>query len=160
MGRERELTRIAAALERAANGRMTTLLVTGTAGIGISRLLDETERRVSELPEPFTVIRCSTRAGRWGEPYAPVVAGFGPLLAAVPDEGLSGLVGPGAEPLSRLFPQLEPRLRSLGLLPDRPWVVPPERRQARLLEAVLGCPFTLIGVGPAREQSINLLPLL
>jgi DNA-binding CsgD family transcriptional regulator/tetratricopeptide (TPR) repeat protein len=118
---------------------MTTLLVTGTAGIGVSRLLDETERRVSELPEPFTVIRCSTRAGRWGEPYAPVVAGFGPLLAAVPDERLAGLVGPGAEPLSRLFPQLEPRLRRLGLLPDRPWVVPPERRQARLLEAVLGC---------------------
>ena len=30
----------------------------------------------------------------------------------------------------------------------------------RRLEAVLGCPFTLIGVGPGREQSINLLPLL
>ena len=40
VGRERELARLAVALEQAESGRSTTLLIAGTGGAGASRLLD------------------------------------------------------------------------------------------------------------------------
>ncbi len=139
VGRERELARIATALERAAGGRTTSLLLTASAGLGATRLLGEVEHRLADLDEPFLVIRCSTEASFPGEPYGPVIAGFLPVLTALDDPGLAAVIGPVAEPIARLLPQLQPRLAAAGLLPDRPWIVDPERRQARLLEALLGC---------------------
>lgn len=139
VGRERELTRIATALERAAGGRTTSMLLTGTAGLGATRLLDEVEQRLADLDEEFRVIRCSHETSFPGEPYGPVIAGFLPVLANLDDAELAAVVDPVAEPIARLLPSLEPRLAGLGLLPDRPWIVDPERRQARLLEALLGC---------------------
>ena len=53
VGRERELSRLAVALDAASAGRSTTLLIAGTGGVGASRLLDETERRLATLPEPL-----------------------------------------------------------------------------------------------------------
>jgi len=38
VGRERELARIAAALEATSAGRSTTLLIAGAGGVGVSRL--------------------------------------------------------------------------------------------------------------------------
>ncbi|MEK6719407.1 MAG: AAA family ATPase [Chloroflexota bacterium] len=139
VGRERELARIATALERAAGGRTTSLLLTGSAGLGSSRLLDEVERRLALLDAPFQVVRCSLEASLPGEPYGPIVAGFQPALGALDDAALTRVIGPVAEPIARLLPDLEPRLASAGILTDRPWIVDPERRQARLLEALLGC---------------------
>ena len=63
IGRERELARLAGALEAAAAGRPSTILLSGSGGLGASRLLDEAERRIAALPEPFTVVRCRARPG-------------------------------------------------------------------------------------------------
>ncbi len=138
VGRDQELALLARTLESAAGGRTTTLLLAGTAGIGVSRLLDESQRRLAGLPDPFRVIRARPGAGRTGEPYAQVVAAFRPAFARLPDDALAAVVGPGAEALGPLFPELRERFDSLGLLPARPWLVSRERRQPRLLEAILG----------------------
>lgn len=138
VGREHELARLAAALETARSGRATTVLIAGTAGIGVSRLLAECQRRLGGVTEPFTVIRCRRTVPGWGEPYAPIIAGLLPVLHELADADLAHVVGPGAEPIGRQFPPLCDRFVRLGLLPARPWVVPHERRQPRLLEAFLG----------------------
>jgi DNA-binding CsgD family transcriptional regulator/tetratricopeptide (TPR) repeat protein len=138
VGRERELARLAVALEGAAGGRSSTLLIGASAGIGVSRLLTETRQRLAGLPEPFEMIRCRARSGRSGDPYAPVSEAFARLLAGIPDPDLPALVGTGAEELVRLIPSIEGRLAGLGALPSRSTTIDPERRQTRMLEAILG----------------------
>jgi len=138
VGRERELARIAMALEATAEGRSTTLLIAASGGVGVSRLLTETRRRLVGLAEPFEVIRCRSRSGRSGDPYAPVGVALARLLDRVPDADLPALFETGAQELLRLVPDVLPRLARLGLLPERHTTIDPERRQTRMLEAILG----------------------
>ncbi len=138
VGRERELARLAGALEAAVDGRSSTLLVSGGGGLGASRLLDEAERRIAGLPEDLVVVRCRALPGRSGDPYAPVVTGLGTLVAGFDDRELARVAGIGAEELAKLLPATVDRLGALGLLPARPTVTEPERRQTRMLESILG----------------------
>jgi DNA-binding CsgD family transcriptional regulator/tetratricopeptide (TPR) repeat protein len=144
VGRERELARVAVALDYASAGRSTTLLIAGSGGLGATRLLSETERRLAALPDSFTMIRGRPTAAQAADPYAPIVVGLDPVLAAIPDAELATVLGPGAADLSALFPALAPRIERLGLMPDRPSVTVPERRQARLMERFLGV-FAALG---------------
>jgi DNA-binding CsgD family transcriptional regulator/tetratricopeptide (TPR) repeat protein len=136
VGRERELAAVASSLESAAEGRTSTLFLTGTAGIGSSRLLDESGRRLGRLEVPFDVLR--GRAWDGGEPYGPVIEAFARPLAALDDVELARVLGPAAEAFAGLIPDLAPRVSALGLLPARPWIVSRDRRQARLLEGIRG----------------------
>ena len=138
VGRERELARLADALEAAVDGRSSTLLISGSGGLGASRLLDEAERRIALLPEPLVVVRCRARPGRVGDPYAPVAAGLERLIAGLSDRELARVAGTGVEELGRLLPGIVERLGRLGVLPARPAVTDPERRQTRMLESILG----------------------
>ncbi len=138
VGRERELARLAGTLEAAVDGRSSTVLISGSGGLGISRLLDETERRIALLPEPLVVVRCRARPGRAGDPFAPVAEGLERLIAGLPDKELARVAGTGAEGLAKLLPGVLGRLGGLGLLPTRPTVSEPERRQTRMLESILG----------------------
>jgi DNA-binding CsgD family transcriptional regulator/tetratricopeptide (TPR) repeat protein len=144
VGRERELARLAVALDQASGGRSTTLLIGGSGGLGASRLLTETERRLASLPGSFTVIRGRPTAAQAADPYAPIVAGLDPVLAAIPDAELGAVLGPGAADLTNLFPALAPRIERLGLASGRPSITVPERRQARLMERLLGV-FAALG---------------
>ena len=49
VGREAAFARLAAGLDDAAHGRTTTLLARGTAGIGVTRFLDEAIVRIDAL---------------------------------------------------------------------------------------------------------------
>ena len=138
VGRERELARLADALEAAVDGRASTVLVAGSGGLGASRLLDEAERRIAALPEPFVVVRCRSRPGRSGDAYAPIAAGLERLLAGFNDRDLAHVTGTSAEEIAKLIPGIVGRLGDLGLLPPRPTVTEPERRQTRMLESILG----------------------
>ncbi len=138
VGRERELARLAQALEGAVAGRSSTLLISGSSGLGASRIIDEAERRIAALPEPLAVVRCRSRPGRAGDPYAPVAAGLERLVGGLPDRELARVAGTGAEELANLLPGIVSRLDGLGLLPARPTVTEPERRQSRMLESILG----------------------
>ncbi len=137
VGREAAFARLATVLEGAAEGRAGTLLVSGTAGIGVSRFLDEAARRIGDLAEPMTILHGATWRGPDG-PYAPVIRALAPVLAALDGEALAAVAGPAAEDAVRLLPELAPRLQPLGVLPDRPTHTVPERRQARTLEGILG----------------------
>src|SRR6266508_855410 len=144
VGRERELARLAGVLESAADGRMSTLLITGAGGLGVSRLIEEAERRIGGLPERMTVMRCRSHPGRTGDPYAPVVEGLGRVIARLGDPDLRLVAGSGAEILSQLIPDLSARLDGLGLLPPMPSVTESERRRTRTVESILGV-FNRIG---------------
>ena len=148
VGRESELAALAVALESAAAGTSRRILLAGDGGIGTSRLVSETVRRVALLDEPFQVIRCTALPARSYAAYSPIATGFGPWLAELADDELRRVAGPGAEPLARLLPALAPRL--LG--PSSPGVgdghpvtgrsrrdgVAPERRAAWMSEAIHG----------------------
>ncbi len=135
VGREREIARIAVALEAAADGHSHRVLLSGPGGTGVSRLVDESIRRVGRLVEPFTILRWRAVAGRAREPYAPVIDGLRPYLANLPEPERWRLLGPGAEPLSALLPEIAPTVHGA---PERPLRVGPDRRAAWLAEAVLG----------------------
>jgi DNA-binding CsgD family transcriptional regulator/tetratricopeptide (TPR) repeat protein len=135
IGRERELSRVAVALDTAASGRPAAILLAGDGGMGVSRLATEAARRVGRLASPFLVLRCTAVPGRMGAAYAPVAEGLGSWLGGLGDEELARVVGPGAEPVARLLPALAPRLRV-----DRPRrdAIAPERRSAWMAEAIHG----------------------
>jgi len=135
VGREREIARIAVALEAAADGRTRRVLVSGTGGAGVSRLIDESVRRIGRLAEPFTVLRWRAVAGRSREPYAPVIAGLRPYLAALDADERTRVVGPGIDALSPLLTETQVGDRDAS--PDR-LRVGPDHRVAWLSEAVLG----------------------
>ena len=138
VGRDAAFIRLAPALEAAAGGESTAVLLDGPGGVGVTRFLDEVARRVGALSEPFAVVR--GRAFRPGadEPYGPIVRALRPVLRETPDDALVGLVGPVVEDVVHLFPDIQARLGVAGALPDRPTITAPERRQGRVLEAILG----------------------
>ncbi|MEW5990221.1 MAG: AAA family ATPase [Chloroflexota bacterium] len=136
VGREREIARIAVALEAAAAGHSQRVLISGPGGTGVSRLVDESIRRVGRLAEPFTILRWRAVAGRSGEAYAPVIDGLRPFLADLPQAERSRLLGPGAEALATLLPEVRADAAPDGA--GRPLRVGPDRRAAWLAEAVLG----------------------
>ncbi len=138
MGREAAFGRLAAVLDGAADARATTLLVSGSGGLGTTRFLSEVAARVAALPQPFALLRGRALPAGTDEPYAPVLRALAPELRTLSDEELGGVLATSAEAMALLLPELGPRIAPLGLLPVRPTVASPERRQARLLEAVLG----------------------
>ncbi len=138
VGRERQLERIAVGLQSAADGKPNAIVLSGTAGLGLTRLLGETRRRIEALAEPFAAVHGVALPATSGVPYAPVTAALERLLAPLPDETLAELVGPTGDAIARLVPSLRPRLEELQLLPDRPRIAATEWREARMFEAVLG----------------------
>jgi DNA-binding CsgD family transcriptional regulator/tetratricopeptide (TPR) repeat protein len=137
VGRERELSHLAVALEAAADGRSPRLLVSGRGGVGVSRLVTEAVRRVGRLSQPFQVIRCTAVSARGRAAFGPIIDGFSPWLAALDDVELRRAMGSGAEPMSRLVPAVAPRLA--GLVPHaRRDSIAPERRGAWIGEAIQG----------------------
>ena len=61
-----------------------TLLLGGTAGVGVTRFLDEAIERMRALREPMTVLRASAWPASADEPYGPIVRAIGPALRDLP----------------------------------------------------------------------------
>jgi DNA-binding CsgD family transcriptional regulator len=138
VGRDSAFARLAPALESAIAGVSTTVLVEGGGGIGVSRFVTEVAARVSSLAEPFEVLRGGALPAGTDEPYAPVLRALRPLLTGLPDDELVAMLGPSVEDHLRLLPELHARLAHIGAVPERPTVTSAERRQARILEGILG----------------------
>ena len=137
VGREPAFARLAGVLDAAAEGRASTVLVAASGGMGVSRFLSEAAERLSTLPEPFSVLRGRALPAT-DEPYAAVLRAISPLLSGLGEDELAAVLGTSAEHVLRLIPGLSERAAARALLPARPTVASPERRQARLLEAILG----------------------
>jgi len=138
VGREEAFSDLAAALDDAAHGRTRTVLVDGTAGIGVTRFLDEAIARIGALREPMTVLRAAAWPARVDEPYGPIVRAIGPTLRSLPDPVMAEILGPATSEVVRLLPDLGPRLAAIGGSASHGGTTAPERRQARTLEGILG----------------------
>jgi predicted ATPase len=138
VGRDAAFIRLAPALESAAGGEATAVLLEGLGGVGVTRFVGEVARRVGALSEPFTVVRGRAYLPGSDDPYGPIVRALRPVFRDVDDAELVRLVGPAVEDVVRLFPEVQARLGHAGALPARPTITAPERRQGRVLEAILG----------------------
>jgi DNA-binding SARP family transcriptional activator len=102
-GRERELGSALGALQRAAAGAGGALLVTGSLGIGKTRLLEAVLAEAERLG--FHTLRGSAHGEEGRPPYAPIVEALEPLAARRPE--LAGALTDSAQAaLSRLLPSV------------------------------------------------------
>jgi DNA-binding CsgD family transcriptional regulator/tetratricopeptide (TPR) repeat protein len=138
VGREGAFARLATVLDDAIRGRARAMLLSGPAGVGISRFLDEAIARIGGLPEPMRVLRGGAMPAGTDEPYGPVVRSVGPALDALSDDDLDAVLGPAAPDIARIMPSVAARLEAAGQGPLARHEGAPERRQARALEGVLG----------------------
>ena len=136
VGREVAFARLASVLDDVADGRSRSLIVGGTAGVGVSRFLDEASARVADLAAPWAILRGGAWASGADAPYGPVIRAIGPALRQLPDGELDEVLGPAAGDLLRMLPDLTARLGAKP--PGVATLTAPERRQARTLEGVLG----------------------
>lgn len=136
VGREHELGGLGAALERAAGGTLSKVVVTGRTGVGVSSLLSELERRLAGEPG-IVVARGAASEPLAGHPYAALTAALRRPIAALPDTRLPDVLGPAAGEIALLIPELGDRIRAVCPVPE-PMESGPDQRRGRLVEAVLG----------------------
>ncbi|HYH92594.1 MAG TPA: LuxR C-terminal-related transcriptional regulator [Candidatus Saccharimonadales bacterium] len=136
VGREDAFAKLAEVLRSAASGDAGALLIEASAGVGATRFVDETVRRVGALEEPMLVLRGNVHVAGAESPYAPIVRALRPALAGLTDAELATVVGSAANELAGLLPELRDRLADADA--GRPtYTTVLERRQPRLLESVL-----------------------
>ncbi len=102
VGREQQLASIGYLLDQLVAGRGRTVLVTGEAGIGKSRLV--AEARAMSATRGVRVFQGSAFEVDQALPYGPVVDLFRTFLAAKPPEQALDVLGPAAAALARLLP--------------------------------------------------------
>ncbi|MFO7534032.1 MAG: AAA family ATPase, partial [Candidatus Limnocylindrales bacterium] len=103
VGRELESGRIGRALAGLADGRAPLIVISGEAGIGKSRLIDETLARMGPA---IRVLRTECLALGSRIPYLPFAELLRDLARQVPAATLSGVVGSSRTELSLFLPQL------------------------------------------------------
>ncbi len=146
LGRERELAQLAEAVRRVAEGRLGRVVLTGPAGIGCTRLLDELSMRVSSVPG---VLACRGRAYEpaIGVPYQAVSDALACSFSQLPDARVCEVVANAGDDLCALVPGLEARLDTLDIEHAPPRLSAPEQLGRRVLESVLGTLERLAGDG-------------
>ena len=137
VGRERELGRLATALESAAGGNARLVLIAAPIGRGATRLVEELGERVSRVPDAATVLTGSGYAPLSGAAYAPVREALASALSTVEDARLGDLLGTAAFDLGRLLPDLGRRMEAIGARAETPPSLPRDLRQSRFLEGIL-----------------------
>ena len=137
LGRERELAQLAEAVRRVAEGRLGRVVLTGPAGIGCTRLLDELSTRVSSVPG---ILACRGRAYEpaQGMPYQAVGDALACSFDKLPDERVADVVANCGADLAALVPGLAGRLDGLGIDRDPPCLSAPDQLGSRVLETILG----------------------
>ena len=95
VGRRTELDTVAAAVDAAAAGHGTFLLVAGEAGVGKTRLLDEAVQSARSRGSATGIGRC-VELGVSGMPFAPIRAALRDVLASAESAG-AATVDPAAE---------------------------------------------------------------
>ncbi|QJU53301.1 AAA family ATPase [Herbiconiux sp. KACC 21604] len=106
IGRENDLESLVDALAEARSGLTRTVVVSGEAGIGKTRLVAEF---LAAVPGDTLVLRGQcVDLDRDAPPYAPVVAVLRALVAAVGAPRVREAAGAAADALGVLLPELEP----------------------------------------------------
>lgn len=136
-GRERELAQLAEAVRRVAEGRLGRVVLTGPAGIGCTRLLDELAGRVSSVPG-VRAFRGRAYEPAQGVPYQALSEALAGAFGQVPDEDLAAVVGRSGHDLANLVPGLAGRMDGLGIDRAPPALIAPDQLGRRVLESILG----------------------
>jgi DNA-binding NarL/FixJ family response regulator len=105
IGRSAELAQLDAALEAAAQGNPTTVLIGGDAGVGKTRLLATWNLRALERGARVIAGGCLD-LGETGPAYVAVLQAFRDLLGSLDPAALDELVGSERSTLGRVIPEL------------------------------------------------------
>jgi DNA-binding CsgD family transcriptional regulator len=132
VGRREQLERVRVALDRAASGHPSFVVVAGDAGVGKTRFVEEVARG-AEAGGWRTLTGGCVQMGEDTLPYAPVVEALRRLADATGTTDLEKLLGPGASELGPLVPDLVHASTSVSLDAETPAV----SSQGRILEATL-----------------------
>lgn len=135
VGRATELARLRLALDQASDCRPGTRLITGEAGIGKSRLVEEFLDGARASGAQVLEGDCLP-LGEAGLAYAPFVAALRPLVRSLEPDRLDRLVGPGRAELAHLLPDLGPPPARADRPPDASLSATTAR--ARLFEIMFG----------------------
>lgn len=103
VGRVAELTLLRDRIERAGDGESATVLVSGEAGVGKTRLVEEAVRLARERGTRVLTGHC-VQLGTEGLPYAPVVEALRELVRDTGRDELNEVLGPARELVTRLLP--------------------------------------------------------
>ncbi|HXD59126.1 MAG TPA: AAA family ATPase, partial [Thermoleophilaceae bacterium] len=104
--------------------------MSGEAGVGKTRLVEETAARAREKEVRVLIGSCVELGGE-GLPFSPLVDALRSLIRVTPPDELDGFLGPARFELARLLPELDPDTALMTLPPG-------DTGNARLLELVLG----------------------
>jgi predicted ATPase len=104
IGREFELAQLRSALENVLQGRPQGVVVSGEAGIGKTRLLEEFLVRAST--EAIVLTGQSVDLGAVGAPYAPIKGVLRGLVDQIGPDAVLEAGGPGRNALTALLPEL------------------------------------------------------
>ena len=108
VGRDAEVARLRAAIERAAACQPATVLVAGEAGIGKTRLVTEALSHAAGLGMVALIGGCLD-VGEGVLAYAPIVEALRPLSRLLGPAELERALGGAGQELARLVPELGPR---------------------------------------------------
>jgi DNA-binding CsgD family transcriptional regulator len=107
VGRQEELVSLAGEVARAETGVSGFVLVSGEAGVGKTRLVEEAARVAEAAGVRVLTGRC-VELGPEGLPLAPLAEALRALKRSASPEQLDAWLGPARGPLSHLLPSLEP----------------------------------------------------
>lgn len=155
VGRASELASLLAGVDRAAAGRASTVLLSGDAGVGKTRLLDELTARASARGVRVLTGHC-VDLGDVGLPYLPFVDLLRPVAAdpglapaASADAVVAPLLAGSPAGLPAGAPVPAPEGRDLaGPLPHRAAPPPVEDGRLQLFESVAALICELASAGP------------
>jgi predicted ATPase len=102
VGRQEELGRLHLALQSAAAGEPTTVLIAGEAGVGKTRLVEQFAAQVDDHAQ-LLLGRCLQLSGG-GLPYGAIIDALRDLTRSPGPVGLEGLIDPASDDLRRLLP--------------------------------------------------------
>ena len=132
IGRKGQIDQILAALRRAQEGDPAFILISGEAGVGKTRFVEEVATHAAQLGVRSLVGGC-IQLGDDTLPYAPIVEALRRLADTVTPPELARFVGPSSAELIRLVPDLMPPVRSEEQTGESV-----TSNQGRLLEAIVG----------------------
>ena len=130
VGRDDELALLRATVARGATGHPETILISGEAGVGKSRLVGQLAAEADELGVRVVVGGCLALVDA-PLPYAPVAAAIDALLRDTDDSTLVGLTAGITGDLARLSPDVGARLGEV-----EPVAVPEAMIPGRVFDAV------------------------
>src|SRR6185312_5181507 len=130
VGRDAELAALTAALDAAVAGEPAVVLLSGEAGVGKTRLVEEAAERAGAAGARVLTGSCIEMGGE-GLPFGPLAHAFRSLMREASPEELDAFIGPARSELAQVLPDLDPdstpSSASLG-----------DGGTARLLELVVG----------------------